>query len=106
MSTQSQQSARDILQSFVDSEYGGFSVVYRRQSGETISTICIEDREVKEFGDFDSSAQEWRTAFDLLVEDVGQPCRGDTLILSDDRNFSVQDVIPGGDVDIVRVAVK
>jgi len=86
---------------------GAHAITYLRQSGETVSTYAVEDKEIDDFGDFASQTAEWRTAFDLLIEDIGTPQRGDTLVLSDGRNYTVQDHVSGAsDEEIVRVTVK
>lgn len=106
MTTGFEQSAREIMQSLLP--FGGaYQITYRRQSGETISTIGVKDKSIDEFGNFESTVSEWRQAWDLLIEDIGNsPCRGDTLIDADNRNWTVQDILETqSDEEVVRVTV-
>lgn len=86
---------------------GAYEITYRRNTGETISTIGVKDTSVDEFGNFESSVSEWRNAWDLLVEDIGDaPCRGETLIDADGKNWTVQDILETqSDEEVVRVTV-
>jgi len=86
---------------------GAHLIKYRRSTGEIIDTIGARDESVDEFGGFESTVSEWRQAWDLLVEDVGNaPCRGDTLIDHDGKNWTVQDILESqSDEEVVRVTV-
>ena len=106
MSTGFEVSARDIMKSLLP--FGGaYQITYRRKSGETVSTIGVMDKSIDEFGNFESTVSEWRQAWDLLVEDIGAaPCRGDTIIDADGKNWTVQDILErDSDEEIVRVTV-
>lgn len=106
MSTQFQNAARIAMKALLGMG-GAYEVTYRRQSGETLTTYAVEDKDLDDFGAVESGTAEWRTAFDLLREAVGEPCRGDTLVLSDGSNYTVQDLVDGAsDTEIVRVTVK
>lgn len=107
MSTGYEESAREIMQCLLG--FGAaYEITYRRKSGETISTIGVKDKSVDEFGDYQSTVSEWRQAWDLLVEDIGDaPCRGDTLIDAAGKNWTVQDILENqSDEEVVRVTVK
>ena len=88
--------------------HGGAHVVtYTRKSdGQSITTHAVRDTTVDEFSNFESTVSEWRQAFDLLVDDIGVPCRGDTITDQDAVVWTVQDILEASsDEEIVRVTV-
>ena len=99
--------ARDIfLAMSAESDMRIHACSYRRKNGEIISTYAAEERRDDLTGDYESVAIEERREFELLIEDVGRPVRGDVVIISATEQYTVQSIQEGGDVDLVRVTVK
>lgn len=85
----------------------GEPVVYRRCNGETIVTDVEIDTEVEVFGETESGAMEYRTEIVLLVADIGEPRRGDSIITADGTTYTVHTLLRDqSDKVQVTVSVK
>ena len=85
----------------------GEPVAYKAGVADPVSIYAEIDVDVEVFGESESGVAEYRTEIAMLIADVGQPVRGDTITTAASVVYTVQDILSAlSDKVEVRVSAK